>query len=219
MDVKLNATSGRATGSAHSRRLRASGSVPGVLYGLGQEPLPLTVDWADLRRALTTEAGLNALITLEVDGSTNLTLVKDIQRHAVRRDVMHVDFIAVDPDATITVEVPVVLIGDADEVANEGGIVDQLLYMLTVDAKPDSIPNELEVDVSGLTLTETIKVSDIVLPAGVTTEVDPEEAVAVGQIVRATLAEEAAPTDISDEDGEAVGGEGDTADGAAGGEN
>ena len=184
-EIKLHATTGRALGNGPSRRIRAEGKVPAVVYGLAAEPVAITVEWRPLRAALTTEAGLNALIDLEVDGKTDLTIIKEMQRHPIRGDVMHVDFLRVDPDATITVDVPIVLEGEAKQVTDEGGTVDQVLFALSVNAKPADIPNELTVDISGLTLADPIRVSDLTLPAGVTTDVDPDEAIASGQIIAA----------------------------------
>jgi large subunit ribosomal protein L25 len=145
---------------------------------------------------LTTEAGVNVVLQLEVEGERHMSIIKDIQRHPVRRDVVHVDFLRIDPNKKVTVDVTIVMIGEALEVTQGNGMVDQNLFSLTVDASPTAIPNELEVDISALTIGDSIRVDDIALPAGVTTEVDPEETVAVGMITRSTLeamaAEEAA---------------------------
>ncbi|MBX3312966.1 MAG: 50S ribosomal protein L25 [Actinobacteria bacterium] len=210
-EIKLHATTGRALGNGPSRRIRAEGNVPAVVYGLGADPVAITVEWRPLRAALTTEAGLNALIDLEVDGKTDLTIIKEMQRHPIRGDVMHVDFLRVDPDATITVDVPIVLEGEAKQVTDEGGTVDQVLFALSVNAKPADIPNELTVDISGLTLADPIRVSDLTLPAGVTTDVDPEEAIASGQIIAAEPEPEVegAEGEAGEGEAEAASGEGD----------
>lgn len=179
-EIKLHATTGRALGNGPSRRLRAEGKVPAVVYGLDGEPVPVTVDWRPLRAALITEAGLNVLIDLEIDGNVDLTIIKEIQRHPIRGDVLHVDFLRVSADAAIVVEVPIVLEGEAKLVTNEGGTVDQSLFHLTVSAKPADIPNELVVDVSELAIGDAIRVADLKLPAGVATEIDPEETVVSG---------------------------------------
>ena len=113
-EITLKAETGRALGSGPSKRIRAEGKVPGVVYGMGKDPVALVVEWKPLREALTTEAGLNALIDLEVDGATDLTIVKDMQRHPIRGDVLHIDFLRVDADAEITVDVPVILEGDGE---------------------------------------------------------------------------------------------------------
>ena len=102
-ELLLTASTGRSTGTRSSRRLRSEGQVPAVLYGLGTDPVSISVEWAALRRALTTEAGTNALITIDVEGDQQLSIVKDIQRHPTRRNVLHVDFIRLDPNAEVEV--------------------------------------------------------------------------------------------------------------------
>jgi large subunit ribosomal protein L25 len=196
-DLVLVAASGRETGTRPSRRIRRDGNVPATLYGLGQDAETIAVAWRDLRRVLTTEAGVNAFIHLEVDGRRQATLVKEIQRHPVRRDVVHVDFLRVDPKKTIDVEVSIELTGEAEGVTRAGGIVQQLLHSLVVSTKPDNIPNSLPLDVSGLTLDGDLRVRDIVLPAGVTTDADPDDVVAQGLITSAGAAAETeeAPAD------------------------
>lgn len=179
-EIKLHATTGRTLGNGPSRRLRAEGKVPAVVYGLGKEPISISVDWRPLRAALTTEAGLNVLVDLEIDGDVDLTIIKDMQRHAIRGDVMHVDFLRVSADVAITVEVPVVLTGEAKAITDENGTVDQSLFHLAINAKPADIPDELVVDITGLTFADPIRVADVALPAGVTTDIDPEETIVSG---------------------------------------
>src|SRR5262245_49551976 len=111
MDVTLTVETGRPTGSRASGRLRATGKVPGVVYGLGVEPTAVPVDWPELRRALSTPAGLNALIDLTVSGGTggtaeraHLSVVKELQRDPVKRTVRHVDFMLIDRDAPLAVD-------------------------------------------------------------------------------------------------------------------
>ena len=186
-EIVLSADTDRVTGTRSSRRLRRASRVPGVGYGLSQDPVSIDVAWADLREALTTDAGVNAVIHLEIGGEKQMSIVKDVQRHPVGRDVTHVDFLRIDPDQDVTVDVPLVMVGDAKAVTDADGMVDQNLFSLTVNAAPDSIPNELEVDISDLTVGDSLRVADIALPAGVTTDVDPEETVAVGMITRSTL--------------------------------
>ena len=203
MDVTLIAETGRPTGSRPARRMRVEGKVPGVVYGLDREPVSVVVAWPELRRALTTEAGLNALITLEVDGQHDLTSVKDLQRDPVRRAVTHVDFLRIDRDASISVEVPVVLQGEAHQVEVEQGIVEQLLHTLLITSKPGAIPAQLEVDITGLEIGGAVRVSDITLPEGVTTEVEPEEQIAIASATRAAEAEAAAESTEEGAEGEA----------------
>jgi large subunit ribosomal protein L25 len=176
-EIILHATPRPPQGTRPARRLRAEGKVPGVVYGLGADPVPLSVEWRELRAALITEQGLNAVIHLDIAGETTPTLVKDIQRHKVRRDVLHVDFIRVDLSKTVEVEVPVHLEGEAEAVTRGEGVIDQVLTALLIVARPSDIPSGLTIDISGLEIGSALRVGDIVLPAGVTTPVDPEEAV------------------------------------------
>ena len=186
-ELVLSAETGRSLGSRSSRRLRREGRVPGVVYGMGADPVSIAVEWPELRRVLTTDAGLNALIQLEVEGDRLLSMVRDVQRDPVRRDVLHVDFLRIDAGIEIEVEVPIHLEGEAKEVTNEDGMVDQTLFTLMVYAKPNAIPNELVADISDLTIGDSVRVGDLPLPNGVRTEVDPEEAVASGTLTRSTI--------------------------------
>ena len=186
-ELVLNTEEGRELGSRSTRRLRREGRVPGVLYGLGQDPMPFSVSYVDLRGSLTTEAGLNALIEIEIGGSKHLSILKDLQRHPVRDEVIHVDFVRVDPNAELSVDVRLTMTGDAKKVRDENGMVDQTMFSLSVLSLPQSIPNELFVDVSDLEINSSVRVGDIALPDGVRTEVDLEETVAVGTVTRSTM--------------------------------
>ena len=130
---------------------------------------------------------MNALLTLDIDGEQQLSIVKDIQRHPTRRDVIHVDYIRLDANAEVEVEVPVILEGEAKAVLAVSGMVDQTMFALTVLSKPDSIPTELTVDVSDLEVGDSITVSDVALPSGVRTELDADETVASALVTRSTL--------------------------------
>ena len=202
-DLVLNTEEKTTIGSRSSRRLRRDGKVPGVLYGLGQDPEIFSVDYGDLRGALTTDAGLNALIQLSINGTNQLSILKTLQRHPVKDEVIHVDFVRVDPNQELAVEVPIVLEGVAKKVTDQNGMVDQTMFSLSVLSLPDSIPNELTANVSELEINDAIRVSDVVLPEGVRTEVDPEEAIAVGTVTRSTMesmaAEEAAEIEGDEE--------------------
>ena len=211
-DIVLTASTGRPIGTRPSRRSRNGGHIPAVLYGLGKDSIPVTVEWTELRRTITTEAGLNAVIHLEVEGKRHMSIIKDIQRHPVRRDVLHVDFLRIDPKKDVTVDVSIVMVGDAKAVTDSDGMVDQNLFTLTINAAPSSIPNEIQIDISDLTIGDSLRVGDLMLPDGVTTDVDPDETVAVGVITRSTLeamaADEAAEAEAMaaevGEDGEPV---------------
>ena len=208
MAITLTASTGRIAGSRSSTRMRTDGLVPAVVYGLGRDSVAVSVPWPDLRRALMTEAGLNALITLDVDGQKDLAIIKDLQRHPIRRNVLHVDFLRVDPDAGVAVEVPLVLIGEAKKVESRRGIVDQPLKTLTVTAKPADIPSQIEIDITDLDLGESITVETLVLPAGVTTEVEGSIQLVLGLATRFSIEDGAtegeAATSAADAAGDAA---------------
>lgn len=180
-EITLPVESGRPIGSRSSGRLRAAGKIPGVVYGHGIDPLPVAVEARALRAALTTEAGLNALLNLEVDGASHLTLARELQRHPVRHNVTHVDFQIVRRDEVMSVDVPIILVGDAAEVHRGDGVVDQQVFSLTVQATPALIPNAIEIDVSELRIGDAVRVGDLSLPEGVSSEVDADVAIVIGQ--------------------------------------
>jgi large subunit ribosomal protein L25 len=200
-EIVLAAETGRATGSSASRRLRANGKIPAVVYGPSLAATPISVDWRELRGAITTDRSLNVLLTLKIDGKPRQAIVKELQRHPVQRDVLHVDFLEVDPDKPVTADVPIVLEGEATKVTREQGVVEQVLNVLVVTGKPNVIPGHVSADVSELEIGDALTVADIELPPGVTTDADPEQSVAVARVTSLALAEEAA------EEGEEVEGE------------
>ena len=197
-EVALAAETGRPTGSAAARRLRAAGKIPAVLYGHGVDPQPLAVDGRQLRLALNQEAGLNALLTLDVGGQSHLAMTRQLQRHPVRGTVDHVDFVIVRRDEIVSAEVPVHLVGEATAVQRADGLVEQQLFNLTIHATPANIPAAIEVDISDLAIGETIRVADVSLPAGVTTEIDAEEPVVAGQASRVAAEIEAVEAEAAE---------------------
>lgn len=207
-EIILHATPRPPQGTRSARRLRAEGKVPGVVYGLGGDPMPLTVDWRELRAALVTEQGLNAIINLELEGQRTPTLVKEIQRHKVRRDVLHVDFIRVDLDKPVEVEVAIHLEGEAEAVTAGNGVVDQVMQALLITAKPADIPAQITLDISSLEIGSALRVGDLQLPAGVTTNVDAEEAVVTASHQVVEVTEPAEGEEAAEAEGEAAEAEG-----------
>jgi large subunit ribosomal protein L25 len=192
-EITLTATTGRTTGTRSSRRLRAEGKVPAVVYGLGRDPVAVTVDWRELRTALITDAGVNALIDLSIEGEgeSQLAIVKDMQRHPIKRSVDHVDFLLIRRDQEITVEVPLVAEGEATALENDGGMIETLLNSVPINAMPGSIPDQLTYDITSMAIGDTIKIADLSLPAGVSTDLDPEDVIASAQVSRAAIEAEA----------------------------
>jgi large subunit ribosomal protein L25 len=170
--VTLRASTTREHGSRNSRRLRTSGSIPGVVYGHGQSPLAISVDAKAFRTAVSGEQGLNSLIDLDADGKKYLVMAREIQRHPVRGTVSHIDFQIIDPNELVVAEVPLHLIGDAVEVRHADWEVDQQMFSIEIRTRPDQIPTHLDVDISELKVGSSIRVQDVVLPKGVEPAVD-----------------------------------------------
>jgi large subunit ribosomal protein L25 len=191
-EVVLAAEVGRPLGSRAVRRLRREGKIPGVIYGHGTDPLPVAVVARELRVALNSEAGANQLLSLDTGSGTYLTIARDMQRHPVAQTVTHVDFIIVRRDEVISADVPIVLTGEALEVHHGDGLVEQQMFTLSINALPSDIPTSIDVDISDLTIGGQVRVSDLPLPASVTTDVDPETAVVIGQPPRVVVEEEVA---------------------------
>lgn len=193
-EITLAAEIGRPLGSAATRRLRADGKVPGVVYGHGTEAVPVAVDRRQLRQALSGQSGLNTLLSLQAGDRNFLTVARELQRDPVRGTVIHVDFQIVRRDEVIAAEVPVSLVGEAVAVQHGDGLVDQQLFSLPVRAKPADIPAVVEVDVSTLTIGGSIRVADVTLPPGVSADIDGDTAVVTGQPPRVqVVGAEAAP--------------------------
>lgn len=173
--VKLVATVRRETGKNAARRLRREGRVPAVVYGADVETTSLHLDARDLYHALHTEAGGNVIVQLDVDGEQHLTIPREVQRHPVRGDLLHVDFFALERESLIRVEVPIHLEGE-DEVASPG-VVSQVLHQVPIRVRPLDIPTSFALDVSELMIGDVLRVADIPLPAGAELDIEPDRTV------------------------------------------
>jgi large subunit ribosomal protein L25 len=212
-ETVLQAETGRRAGSSDARRLRADGKIPAVVYGHGMDPIPVSVDRRELRQALSGGAGMNTILDLTVDGTVYPSLIKDIQRHPVKRSVQHIDFIQVNLNEEIVVSIPIHLEGEAKDVSAHGGLVDLTMQELEVRTTPRSIPDGITIDVSTMDMDTVIRVEDIPLPSGVTAEADPETPVVTVLTMRTPVldAEEAAAEEAAAEAGEAAEAGGETA--------
>lgn len=210
-ETVLTATSGRSTGSANARRQLATDSIPAVVYGMGMDPISISVPRRDLRKALSGSAAMNTILDLDVDGTVYPAIVKDMQRDPVRRTVRHVDFIQIDLSAEITVSVPVHLTGHAKAVSDEGGLVDLNRNELEISTTPRNIPDEIVVDVTDMDMDSTITIGDLTLPDGVTATGEDDWAVVTVLTMRTPV--------LDDEDAAAAeAAEGDAAEAAEGGD-
>jgi large subunit ribosomal protein L25 len=189
METKLTAERRDDHGKGVARKLRAAGRIPAVLYGHDQETVPLSVDARDMFHTLHTSAGFNVLVDLMVDGTEHLVLPREVQQNHVKGSIVHVDFLAVSRTEKIQVDVEVIAVGDAPGV-KQGGVVDHHLREVAIECFPQDVPEHLEADVSGLDLGDTLHVSDLVPPSGVTILTSPDEAV-LAVIIPAVLRTEA----------------------------
>ncbi len=189
------------TGKGAARRARAGGRVPAVLYGHGIEPRHLTVDARDFGHALRS-GGANALLQLQLGKDRHLALAREIQRHPVRGSYTHVDFLVVRRGETVTVTVPVRLVGSAPGVV-QGGVLDQDVHQLNVEAEVTIVPEAIDGDISGLQIGDVLRVGDLKPPAGVTILDDHEAPVA--SVVAPTVEPAGAEEEAAEAAGEAAG--------------
>ena len=212
-ETVLLADSGRATGSADARRMRRDDQIPAVVYGQGMEPISVSVARRDLRLALSGPAGMNTVLDLTVDGTVYPAIVKEMQRHPVRRTVQHVDFLQINLNEEIRVNVPVRLEGEAKAVISENGLVDLAMAEIEVSTTPKNIPDEIVIDVTDLTMDTTITLGDVTLPSGVVATGDDEWAVVTVLTMRTPVLD--AEDEAAEADGEAADGEAAEVDGDA----
>jgi large subunit ribosomal protein L25 len=189
-------------GSAESRRLRKRGIVPGVLYGRS-EPVAISVDERVLRAALTTPAGSHVVLDVAVgNGREQSAILKDYQRDKVRGTIMHIDLQEVRLDQPIQTAVAVTLVGDPAGV-KEGGVLSQAANEINVEALPLEVPQHIEVDVSALRIGDSIRLSEVEAPAGVTFLDDPDETV-LASVTQPTRVEEPEVEEVEGEEAEAA---------------
>jgi len=197
----LTATPRTASGSPTARRLRSEGHIPGVLYGRGMEPISVTVERREFRLALSGPAGANTVLALQVGGTSYPAVVKEMQRHPIRRTVNHIDFLQVNMNEEIVVHIALRLEGESKAVAAAGGLVDPTVDSIEVSCTPTDMPNEFVIDITDMQPDTVIRLSDIPMPKGVTPLGDPDMAVVTVLTTAAEIEEPAA----SAEEGEAEG--------------
>lgn len=187
----LVATTRTEFGKGAARRARRAQMVPGVVYGHG-ETTHLDLPEHDL--FLIVRGNKNALVELKIDGTSQLALVKDVQRHPVKRNLLHVDFLAVKAGEKVDVEVAIVVVGEAAPGTTHN--VEE--HTVTVKAPATDIPEAIEVDVTGLEAGTVVRVSDLVLPANVECELDAEQDVVIISELTAEAEEEAPAAEEGD---------------------
>jgi large subunit ribosomal protein L25 len=194
----INARSRDGRGKGAARQTRRDGRIPGVLYGHGEDSVPLSVDANELHRLVHTISIENTIVDLDMgSGEPYKVLIRELQRHPFRDEFVHIDFFHVAMDEQIQVDVPIVLIGTPTGVKNKGGVMDHQLRELEVFCLPGSIPERVELDVSHLDIGDSIHVSDIQLPdVEILTDLDRSVvAVLAPTVIEAEEAAEEAPAE------------------------
>lgn len=165
--ITIEATTRQPGGKGGARQVRFQKKVPAVVYGHGRESQPLTLDALALEKALTGVEPASTLIELSVDGKKSRALIREIQRHALRPDIIHVDFYEIRAHEKVTLKVPVHLVGTPDGVRNAGGVLDQVIREVEIEVLPEHIPDRVELDVSELTIGHSKHVGDLSIPNAV----------------------------------------------------
>jgi large subunit ribosomal protein L25 len=176
-EVTIECQVRETAGTNDARRLRASKMIPAVVYGGGRDPQAVSVDPRPIESVLDTPLGLNTLIHLRVSGRElkRMVMIREVQRHPVTESLMHCDFVRVELDQRIEVNVPVDLVGTPEGVKNEGGLLEMVHREIVVSSLPDRIPATLQADISALHVGQHLEAGEIALPEGVELAMDPSE--------------------------------------------
>lgn len=178
----LKAELRQETGKGPARRMRRAGKIPAVVYGREEETRPLTLDAHDFQLLVKERSLDTTLVDLEIGGAgkkkgeTVQTLVVEVQQHPFKPEVLHVDFQQIHAGERVTIEVPINLVGTPEGV-REGGVLQHVMHMVELECAVEAIPEDFEVDVSGLLIGDSIHISDLDVPEGVELHVDPERTV------------------------------------------
>lgn len=205
-EISVKATHREKTGKSATQKLRVLGQIPAILYGKGKENTPVSVDPGQLKAALTAGGGINALLSLEIEGlksTKRIAIVKEIQKDPIHHRYTHVDFFELDLTKAVTVDVPLHFVGKAEGIA-QGGIVQPILREVRVKCLPHKIPKHIEVDVTPLKVGDALHMSNLKAEEGyeiifehddtvVTVAVPKEEAAPAPSPAAAEVAVEGAP--------------------------
>ncbi len=167
-DFVVKAETRADKGKGASRRLRRAGKVPAVIYGAGKDAVSLTIEHNPVAHQLENEAFYASILEVEIDGKKEPAVLKDLQRHPYKNLILHLDFLRVSMSEKLRLSVPIHLLGEEDcPGVKQGGNISHLLTEIEVSCLPSNLPEALTLDISGLQLDETLRMSDIPLPEGV----------------------------------------------------
>ena len=193
------------SGSRPARRMRREGQIPAVVYGVGIDTQEIAIERRSLLGVLNTEAGLNALINVQVEGGDEvLTVAREVQRDPVRGDITHLDFIKVSLDVAIDAEVGLEYTGTPQGVKEEGGFIETVENAVMISALPAAIPTSITVDISELGIGDTLKVEDLPVIEGVTYLTESDRPLVT--VLLPSIVEEEVPEDLLEgEEGDEIG--------------
>jgi large subunit ribosomal protein L25 len=185
----LTATARTERGTGVARKLRQTGSVPAVIYGHGREPQSLAINTREIDKLLSQISAASTVIELTVGGTTSKTLIREIQRHPVKRHIVHVDFQQLVAGEKVTVSVPLRFHGVPEGVRVSGGILEETMHQVHLRVDPAQIPDHVDVDVTNLTIGHNLHIRDITLPDGVTVLDEPGATVCLVAAPKAVVEE------------------------------
>ena len=168
-DFIVHAETRTVQGTGASRRLRRSGRVPAILYGGASEPVQLSIDHNEMLRHLEHEAFYSHILSIDVDGKTENAVLKDLQRHPAKAQILHADFMRVVAGQAMRMTVPLHFVGEdtSPGIKNSGGVLDRQRNELEIECLPKNLPEYIEVDVSALDINDSIHLEELTLPEGV----------------------------------------------------
>ena len=187
--VSLSAKTRDTIGTGNARKLRQQGEVPAVIYGHSREAKSLSLNTRDVEKLLSQIAGTSTVVELTVDGKTARTLIREVQRHPFKRQVLHVDFQELVAGEKVTLRVPLRFHGTPVGVRDSGGILEETMHQVSLRVDPASIPDHIDVDVGALTIGHSIHVRDLNLPAGAEVMDEEDATVALVSAPRAVVEE------------------------------
>ena len=197
--ISLTAQRRSTFGKGPARQLRGRGLVPAVIYGRGRQSESLTVPLKEFEKAMTGVSGAT-LINLDIDGKSVTTLVREVQRHPFRPGVLHIDFLEIHEGETLTVDVPIYLVGAPEGVRTHGGVLDQVLREVVIEVLPKDMPDHVDLDVTDLGVGQSLNVSDLTIE-NATVMTDPKATIC--SVVPPRVEEEVAPEveEVEEEEG------------------
>jgi len=172
-NVTLTAETREGTGKGAARAIRRTGRIPAVIYGDKKDPIAITLGYTEVLKQVNTGTFMSKLVDMEIDGETIRTIPRDVQFEPVRDFIMHVDFLRLGKGAKVNVEVPVVFLNEEDTPGlRAGGVLNVVRYTIELNCPASAIPSEIEVDIAALEMGDSVHISEITLPEGVTSVID-----------------------------------------------